>query len=252
MVFLVTIKPNDEPRSGIITEERSLISEAINYNDSTLNGSQLPDMLQRDNYWAKFKKNTFNIHYLFLVIFIPLMICNGNFFLATSDQQLGLITKNNNDLNLYRAILALMIPVLGILSSPLGLLFDKFGINFSIFFFIIICIISTGLGVVKNLEIQILRFILFSVYYPYTYTVWADFLTKRFGLATFGLQFGIIAAVAAVEQFALSPLINYAIIANSYDWVNISWIILTVLGSIYPAVNIFAKFRKQKWLRIEY
>jgi len=167
------------------------------------------------------------------------MICNGNFYLATSQQQLGLVTRNPNTQNSYENILGILIPTVGIVVSPLGLVFDKFGINSSIFFFVYACVISTGLGVIRNLPLQILRFIVFSIYYPYTYTVWADFITKVFGLETFGVQFGIIAAIAGVEQFAITVLQDYAIENNSFDWINIGWIFVTLLGLVYPIVTIF-------------
>jgi len=172
------------------------------------------------------------------------MICNGNFYLATSNQQLELITSNQNTLNLYGEILGILIPTLGIVVSPLGLVFDKFGINSSIFFFIYSCVIATGLGVIKNLPLQIFRFIVFSIYFPYTYTVWADFITKVFGLETFGVQFGIIAAISGVEQFAVTVLVNYAIEKkNTFDWINIGWIILTLLGLVYPFVTMLRPSR---------
>jgi len=215
--------------SGIISEDRTHFSEANEGNGD----------LKPDDYWTALKRNVLNLHYLYIVAFIPLMICNGNFFLATSNQQLALVSKNHDTLNLYAEILGILIPTVGIIVAPFGLLFDKYGINSSIYFFVYCCILSTALGVVRNLPLQIFRFIIFSIYYPYTYTVWADFITKTFGLETFGVQFGIVAAVSGIEQFALTSVVNYAIQTNNFDWINIVWIFITLLGLIYPLATIW-------------
>jgi len=202
-------------------------------------GEEFSELLKEPSYWKKLKENALNLHFLYIVIFIALMISKSSFYLATSNQQLRLVTNNEDTQNLYEYILALMIPVLGMAVSPLGLIIDKFGINVAVYFYVAMSCICDVLGIVRNSPLQILRFIVFSIYYPFTFTLWADFIAKKFGFINYGVLFGIVALVSGIFGFAETSLVNFAVETNQYDWVNIGWMICTILGLIYPVVTTF-------------
>jgi len=190
-------------------------------------------------YWEQLKINTINLHYFYLVLFIPLMVVSSNFFLATSNQQLDLITKDSSLKNTYAVILAYLLPTIGLVVAPLGLILDRYGINTGIFFFVALSCIGHALGIIRNMPLQIVRFVVFSTYFPYTYTLWADFIVKKFGFSTYGVLFGVVAAVSGVFGFATTALVNFAVTTNQYDWVNIGWILCSILGLIYPVTMLF-------------
>jgi len=191
---------------------------------------------EEPTYWEQLKVNAINLHFFYLSLFIPLMVVCGNFYLATSNQQLDLLTDDAALKSTYSVVLAYMLPIIGIVSAPAGLVLDRFGVNAGIFFFVTLCCIAHGIGIIRNMPLQIVRFVLFSIYYPYTYTLWADIICKKFGFATYGVLFGVVAAVSGVFGFATTALVNFAIKTNQFDWINIGWIFGTLMGLIYPVI----------------
>jgi len=107
------------------------------------------------------------------------------------------------------------------------------------FFFVVLSTAAHAIGIMRILPLQIVRFVLFSIFYPFTYTLWADFIVKKFGFANYGVLFGMVAAVAGVLSFATTALVDFTLNTGQFDWVNIGWIGATVIGLVYPAVMMF-------------
>lgn len=189
-----------------------------------------------DSTWEKLKENTLNWHFLFLALYFPLMVSMSNFYLATSDQQTMLVTTDKKTLTQYGHILAIILPVLGIVTSPMGLIIDNFGINVGILLFVVLSTSAHAIGIIRILPLQIFRFVIFSIYYTFTYTLWADFIIKKFGFANYGVLFGIVAAVAGAFSFATTFLVDFTLNTGQFDWMNTFWIGATTLGLVYPAV----------------
>jgi len=196
------------------------------------------------SYWVTLKKNALNWHFLWLVLYIPVMISMGNFYLGTANYQLALITSDSDEINQYAGIFAILLPVLGIVAAPIGLLIDRFGINSGIFFFVTLAAICHAIGIVRNLQLQIVRFIGFSIFYPYTYTLWSDFIFKKFGFINYGMLFAAVALMSGILSFATTALVDYAVASNQYDWINIGWIGCVLAGLIYPVVILVIRMLK--------
>jgi hypothetical protein len=169
--------------------------------------------------------------YLFLVLYIGVLITKGNFFLSTSTAQLRFSFEGKVDPNLiseYGHILGLLIPVCGLIMSPGGILIDYFGLVIPIFFEIVLSSLSAACFYFRIPQLQILRYIIFSIYYPFTYTLWADFLIKKFGYEYYGSLYAIIAITSGSINFVNTALLDLPQTYTVYFWINTGWILASL------------------------
>jgi MFS family permease len=187
-------------------------------------------------------------HYIFLLFAVSFLIYKSNFFLATSpDQfQLHLPPHLYNKLNtMFGAVL----PIVGVLAGPLGLIFDKAGENVALLILITLSSVSSVCGMMVHTStntfasLQVLRMFVFSAYYPMTYGIWAFFIVKKFGTVNFGVLYAIIAACAGVVNVTASnPLINYSLNKGSFVEANTLLVCIGAAFSIYPIVQIIRNY----------
>jgi hypothetical protein len=191
--------------------------------------------------WSHIK----TLDYIFLVFYIGLLITKGNFFLSTSTAQLRLSFEGKVDPNLisqYGHILGLMIPIFGLVMSPGGLLIDYFGLVIPIFFEIVLSGLSAACFYLRDQPVQIFRYIIFSIYYPFTYTIWADFLIKKFGYEYYGSLYAIIAVTSGLMNFLNTALLDLPQSYDVYFWINTGWILVSVAFVPYCLYYFFLWF----------
>jgi len=177
-------------------------------------------------------RDVFNIHYLFLNVFVAVLNLKANFFLSTSDQQLGDINPAKEPE--YSIIFGLMLPIVGFVVGPVGLVVDKLGINAGIYFLIFLTTVSSIIGMINNMPAQIVNFLVFSVYFPYIYSLWATFLILRFGYDNYGVLYAGVALTAGIVNLAGTPLADYAAKHNNFFEINLALLVASLVLIIYP------------------
>ncbi len=71
-----------------------------------------------------------------------------------------------------------------------------------------------------NLPLQMLRFIVFSIYFPFLYAVWGAFINMQLNYENYGILYGLIAVVAGCVNLISDPLVAYALKQNSFIGAN--------------------------------
>eukprot|EP01114_Cavostelium_apophysatum_P013383 TRINITY_DN3231_c0_g1_i1.p1 TRINITY_DN3231_c0_g1~~TRINITY_DN3231_c0_g1_i1.p1 ORF type:complete len:452 (+),score=11.25 TRINITY_DN3231_c0_g1_i1:62-1417(+) len=175
-----------------------------------------------------------NVHFIWLCLVTAYLVMKSNFYLATSDAQLSFMSDDKNNVDLYSKIFGLMLPLVGFAVAPIGLVVDKLGLAAGAFFLLTLNAISSGIGLVQYLPIQIVNFITFSMYYPYIYGYWSTFLVYRFGFDNYGVLFAGVAIVAAVLSLAGTPLSNLATTPDQTFWINVGLLIGSAVFVVYP------------------
>eukprot|EP01126_Amoeba_proteus_P052758 TRINITY_DN639_c0_g3_i7.p1 TRINITY_DN639_c0_g3~~TRINITY_DN639_c0_g3_i7.p1 ORF type:complete len:448 (+),score=78.44 TRINITY_DN639_c0_g3_i7:81-1424(+) len=138
-------------------------------------------------YWRGLLQTVLTPDFLFLVIMIPTLVLKANFFLATYNQQLEILTHDDHEtIEKYSTILGILIPSFGIGIAPMGLIPDYFGINVSVTILLLISIGDVVCALFTNLQLLLFRFVLFSLWYPFTFATWVTFIAKKFGYRHFG------------------------------------------------------------------
>eukprot|EP01125_Pyxidicula_operculata_P005006 TRINITY_DN1846_c0_g1_i1.p1 TRINITY_DN1846_c0_g1~~TRINITY_DN1846_c0_g1_i1.p1 ORF type:complete len:445 (+),score=49.90 TRINITY_DN1846_c0_g1_i1:60-1394(+) len=167
-------------------------------------------------YLKKVGSQVFSVHYIYLLVMISFFVLDGNFFLATSDQQLSLISDDEDLVNEYSTILALMIPSVGLVLGPVGLAIDKLGIAAGCIFLVVVSAGTTVAALFPIMPLQLFRFILFSIAYPYTYALWASFLVEMFGYDNYGVLFSGVALCSGLLNLIGNWLISEALEKGFY------------------------------------
>lgn len=188
------------------TEEQSLINESNKEPYWRGVESKIGSLLT-----LQLIRHLFTVDFLFMLIVIPSLILKANFFLATYDDQIELLTDDNEIVDRYETILGLMIPAIGLGLAPMGLFPDHFGVNASVVLLLILSIGDVVCSLFPNVELQLFRFVLFSIWYPFTFATWVTFIAKRFGFTHFGGIFAVIAAVTGFVVMANNVMIDYAV-----------------------------------------
>eukprot|EP01119_Soliformovum_irregulare_P017872 TRINITY_DN5375_c0_g2_i1.p1 TRINITY_DN5375_c0_g2~~TRINITY_DN5375_c0_g2_i1.p1 ORF type:complete len:457 (-),score=105.61 TRINITY_DN5375_c0_g2_i1:78-1448(-) len=184
-------------------------------------------------------------HFMYLCILIPFLILKTNFELSTTSQQLSLLIPTDPHQDLYLTIFGAFVPALGFVSGPLGIVMDKFGISAGTILLLFMSALSSAAGVIANGGVQIFRFAIFSIYFPFIYGVWGATIAYRFGLENYGFLYGLISIFAGCLNFAATPLSDMAVAANSFFAVNIGFLVVNCLLVIYPAI-VWIHERRQK------
>jgi len=147
-----------------------------------------------------------------------------------------------------QTIFGAVLPGVGILAGPVGLIFDKFGENVALFLLIILSSVSSVCGMLVTAPpnvfagLQIVRIFVFSLYYPMIYGVWAFFLVAKFGTTNFGVLYAIIATMAGlVNVTASNPLINFATKQNSFFEANTILLSIGGVFALYPLIQLLRK-----------
>lgn len=190
------------------------------------------------------------IHFAFIALLVSFLVFKSNFFLSTSNGQFAqLDILSDSQQTTYNFIFGVILPGMGILAGPIGLIFDKFGENFALVVLIVLSSISTICGmIVHNVSnelfgtLQIIRMVIFSFYYPVIYGVWAFFIMAKFGNTNFGVLYGVVAIFAGILNLAASnPTISFA--NNQPDFFTIN-LLLTCIGGVfivYPILNLITQ-----------
>jgi len=182
-------------------------------------------------------KSVFNIHYLFLNITVAILILKSNYYLATSDIQLGMMSSNGDEIALYAKIFGLMMPIIGFLVGPIGIVVDKAGVDVSGIFLVILSGISSFIGFIEYLPIQVINFFVFSMYFPYIYGYWCSFIVVKFGFEDYGVLYAGVAITAGVVNLAGIPLATYP----DTQRVNLVLLIVNSALLIYPIASLIHK-----------
>jgi len=217
------------------------------------NSINTPNMAPKKSRISTILKQIFNIHFLYLNLLTGLLIMKSNFYLSTSFTQLNLITNNQDQINNYEAILSLLIPIIGFVVGPIGLVVDKLGLNAGAFFLIALSILSSVLGMIKIMPLQIVKFVTFSMYFPYIYGYWCTFLAYKFGFDNFGVLFGVVAVTAGCVNFVGDPLANYITTPTLESEqehrlfvVNLAMLAASAACLIYPIISVIYNLTHKK------
>lgn len=188
-------------------------------------------------------KDMYSWHYVFLTLFVALLIFKSNFFLSTMDSQFQL-HMTPHQATVYSGAFGVLLPGVGILAGPIGLIFDKFGSIPAMMLLITLSTISSicGLMVYSNtifVVFQVIRMVIFSAYFPMIYGVWAFIIIEKYGTTNFGFLYGTIAVFAGILNISASnPLNKSALHAHSYVPANFILAIVGGIFIIYPIVEL--------------
>lgn len=186
------------------------------------------------------------IHYVYLALAIAFLVFKSNYFLSTSDQQFSRLLSGDK-LSQWNSIFGVVLPAIGMLAGPIGILFDKFGENVALILLIGLSSISSLCGMITNVSestfgvLQIIRMFVFSAYYPMIYGVWAFFIIKKFGSENFGVLYGCIAILAGVVNLAASdPMVDFSLAKEngSFFMANLILVSIGAVFAVYPIAMI--------------
>lgn len=195
---------------------------------------------------SKSVRDILTVHYVYLALAIAFLVFKSNYFLSTSDQQFSRGLQGNK-LSQYNYIFGVVLPAIGMLAGPIGILFDKFGENVALLLLILLSCISSVCGMITNVSestfgaLQITRMFVFSTYYPMIYGVWAFFIIKKFGSENFGVLYGLIAIIAGVVNLAASnPLVDLSLNKENGSFFKANLILVSIGAAfaIYPILII--------------
>lgn len=183
---------------------------------------------------SKSVRDITTIHYVYLALTISFMVFKSNYFLSTSDQQFSL-QLHGDKLSQYNYIFGVVLPAIGMLAGPIGIIFDKFGENVALILLLTLSSVSSVCGTITHVSesvfgvLQIIRMFVFSAYYPMIYGVWAFFIIAKFGSENFGVLYGFIAIAAGVVNLAASdPLVQFSLAKEKGSF----FVANTILASI--------------------
>eukprot|EP01130_Rhizamoeba_saxonica_P000128 TRINITY_DN10141_c0_g1_i1.p1 TRINITY_DN10141_c0_g1~~TRINITY_DN10141_c0_g1_i1.p1 ORF type:complete len:437 (-),score=55.67 TRINITY_DN10141_c0_g1_i1:23-1333(-) len=188
------------------------------------------------DYLSSIKSNMTNIHYLYIVIMVPVLIMKSNFFLGTSYQQLRDILHDKTLVDQYNSYFGIMLPVIGLVVGPIGVIIDKAGINIGILFLLILSTLSSICSIITNPAVLWVRFSIFSIYYPYIYGIWSDFISKNFGWESYGTLYAGVAFMACLVNLLGTLLANYAVKGDKFVSINIMLMVGTSVLCLYPII----------------
>eukprot|EP01120_Amphizonella_sp_Union-15-10_P008466 TRINITY_DN3052_c0_g1_i1.p1 TRINITY_DN3052_c0_g1~~TRINITY_DN3052_c0_g1_i1.p1 ORF type:complete len:440 (+),score=58.88 TRINITY_DN3052_c0_g1_i1:94-1413(+) len=204
-----------------------------------INEEAPPEIKSWKNTARTIKDQMLTLDYLFLVFFIPVMVLKSNFLLGTSLEQLtSLDPTNQNKVNLYNTVLGFMVPIVGLIAGPVGLIIDKWGHEVGVLFLLCLSSTSSFIGLVPQLDIQLIRFFLFSLYFPLVYGVWSALIGIKFGYSNYGVLFGTIAIGCGALNFLATPLDSLSAYYGTYFWVNLGLLVLSSVFVFYPITSI--------------
>jgi len=220
---------------------RTYAKEAQKKNPADLGSSLTPLELL-----SKSLRDITTVHYFYLAFTIAFLVFKSNYFLSTSDQQFSL-RLHGNQLSQYNYIFGVVLPAIGMLAGPIGILFDKFGENAALLMLITLSSISSVCGMITHVSnsgfgvLQIVRMFVFSTYYPMIYGVWAFFILAKFGSENFGVLYGFIAILAGVVNLAASDkMVQFSLEKEGGSFFVANAILLSIgaVFVIYPIVVI--------------
>jgi hypothetical protein len=125
---------------------------------------------------------------------------------VTYDQQIEWLTNDPEVIDRYESLLGLMIPTIGLLIAPMGLFPDYFGVYASAILLLTLSAVETACSLSTNLHVQVFRFVLFSIWYPFTFATWVTFQAHKFGYTHFGGLYAIIAVTSGSVNFTNDAL----------------------------------------------
>lgn len=196
-------------------------------------------------------KDIRSVHFIYMALFVAFLVYKSNFFLSTYDIQFAYHMSSSQAAK-YVNVFGVLLPGIGILAGPIGLIFDKFGVHAGL---VMVIVLSTACSVcgllVQSAQIfaafQIVRMILFSIYFPMIYGIWAFAIMSFYGNLNFGALYGTIAICAGiVNLFATNPAGDYALRHHSYTFINLLFACIGAAFVIYPVIMLFVIIFRRK------
>jgi len=205
---------------------------------------QLEDKLTVPDVLRKSLRDIGTVGYVYLALLVALLVLKSNFFLSTSTQQFQLYIPAG-EVDKYVSVFGIVLPAVGVLAGPVGLLFDRFGENVALLILIGLSSLSSLCGMLTFVHpttfegLTVLRMFVFSVYYPMIYGVWAFFIVAKFGSVNFGVLYGVIAVIAGIVNLsAADPMVHFAFAQNSFFDANLILVSIGGVFAIYPLVQL--------------
>jgi len=187
-------------------------------------------------------KDVRSLHFVYLSLFVAFLVFKSNFFLSTYNDQFAL-HLSAAQVSKYNTVFGVLLPGIGMLAGPIGIFFDKFGVNAALVLVVLLSTTSSVCGMlVYSTGIfgasQIVRMLVFSIYYPMIYGVWAFAIINKYGTSNFGVLYGIIAILAGILNILASDPVNqHALKVNSYVHVNFFFAVVGFLFIFYPLIS---------------
>lgn len=197
------------------------------------------------------RRSIFTVDFLFIFLLVPILNLKANFFLATYNEQISFLSDDPKVIAKYQDMLGWMIPAIGMSVTPLGAFPDRFGVNSSIILLLVMSASEVACSLSANLHLQIFRFVLFSIWFPFMFATWVTFQAHKFGYKHFGTISGIIATTCGAVAFANKSIIDYATETGQlgYRWVATWQIVICgiflILGIFLWVWTIYKGFRKR-------
>jgi len=183
---------------------------------------------------------------LFIVLFLPVIVVKSNLLLTSIRQQMNLLTSNTDDVNQYNQVGTYVLSSMGILAILMSFLGDKLHYQLHTTTITFFAALNSAFGLIPIVALQVIRYVAIGLIYPYAIGFSISFIIRYIHWEFFGVTFAFVAVLCGIFNFALVKVAEMVLEEKTVFYMNLIFLVGTLLFFIYPLVLTFRLFMRKR------